>query len=96
MQVRVLAAARRDLREIWYFGCDRWGERPTDAYSDTLDAMIGSLGENPLKGPMAPEIGFGLRRMVVRSHVVFYQVIGDAVEVVRVLHQSVDAGKRVG
>lgn len=40
----------------------------------------------------AEEVGPGLRRALVGSHVVFFREDAAAVTVVRVLHQSMDVG----
>ena len=96
MRIIVLPAARDDPRDIWRFGVITWGEAQADRYSDTLDAAINGLDVLPYRGPAADEVSQGLRRLVVRSHVVFYRVEGEAVRVVRVLHGSRDAGRWVG
>ena len=95
MNVILLAAAREDLTEIWTFGAIEWSMSRADAYFGMLMAAIGRLGDHPLMAPPAAGLGPGYRRLVVRAHVVFYRVEGDVVEVVRVLHQSRDAGRWV-
>ena len=96
MRIIVLPAARDDLREIWRFGVLTWGEAQADRYSDTLDAAIDGLGVLPYMGPAANDVSPGLRRLVVRSHVVFYRVEDEAMRIIRVLHGSRDAGRWVG
>ena len=95
MRIIVLPAARDDLRDIWRFGVITWGEAQADRYSDTLDAAINGLGVLPYMGPVVDDVSKGLRRLVVRSHLAFYRVDGDAVRIIRVLHGSRDAGRWV-
>lgn len=96
MRITVLPAARDDLRDIWRFGARMWGEVQADRYSDVLNAAIEGLGVHPFMGPTAAEVCPGLRRLVVRSHVVFYRVEAEVLRVVRVLHGSRDAGRWAG
>jgi toxin ParE1/3/4 len=96
MQVVLLPAAREDLRDIWLYGVTRWSMAQADRYSDALDGAIGLLAMNPFLAAPAETVGPGLRRLLFESHAVFYRVEGDVVEVVRVLHQSRDAGVWVG
>ena len=95
MIVILLAAAREALTEIWTFGAIEWSMSRADAYFDLLMGAIGKLGDHPQMAPPAVGLGPGYRRLVVRAHVVFYRVEGDVVAVVRVLHQSRDAGRWV-
>jgi toxin ParE1/3/4 len=96
MRIVVLPAARDDLREIWRFGVLTWGEAQADRYADMIDAGIRGLGDQPYMGQGADGVSPGLRRLVLRSHVVFYRVGDEAVRIIRVLHQSRDAGRWVG
>ena len=93
MKLRILPAAHEDLHEIWLFGCREWSRDRANRYSSDLMGRIGRLTENPLLAPPAPDLNPGYRRMIAGAHVVFYRVEGDVVEVVRVLHQSRDAGR---
>ncbi|MGQ0567741.1 MAG: type II toxin-antitoxin system RelE/ParE family toxin [Gemmobacter sp.] len=93
MRIVVLPAAREDLRDIWRFGAQTWGEGQADRYADLLDAAIRGLALQPFTGPSAEDVSPGLRRLVARSHVVFYRVDKQVVRIIRVLHQSRDAAR---
>lgn len=72
----------------------RFRLRPTaraDTYVRDLDAAFSRLAGNPLAGQACEEVKVGFRRLLVRSHAIFYRVDDDQVEIVRVLHQSMDA-----
>ena len=96
MRVSYLAAARSDLESIWLFGANLWSIALADRYASELDAMIRRLTANPGKGVATPQTSPGLRRLIFRSHAIFYRVEDDGVVIVRVLHQSADAGRWVG
>jgi toxin ParE1/3/4 len=96
MTVTLRPAAREDLRDIWVYGRDTWGEAAADQYFDDLTVSIDRLADHPLSAPVSAELGKGYRRLVSAAHVVFYVVNAESVAVVRVLHQSRDAGVWAG
>ena len=53
------------------------------------------IAERPDVGWTDEAIGEGYRRRAVGSHVIFYRM-DEGVEIVRVLHQSMDAKSRLG
>ena len=42
--------AEADLREIWHYSLDNWGEAQADRYLDELDAGIRKCGAEPEGG----------------------------------------------
>ena len=56
---------------------------------------ISGLAENPHMAPLVIELASNMRRLVSGAHVVFYRVGDKVVEVVRVLHQRMDAADRL-
>ena len=88
-------AATRDLNEIWNFSLANWGGSRADRYMMALRDTAIALAEGDLSGVAANEIQPGLRRQVSGSHVIWFRVEADLLRVVRVLHQSRDAGKWV-
>lgn len=77
--------ARADIAEIWHFkaadslaAANRW--------FDCIDAKIESLGEFPDSGTPRPEMGEGIRSVPSYPYLIFYRVLPDRVEVLRVVH----------
>ena len=91
MRVILLPAARDDLRAIWRFGLEHWSMPQADRYSGALDAAIESLANDPERAARFPGAGRGYRRLIAGSHAVNFRIEGEAVIVVRVLHQSARA-----
>lgn len=90
MRVVFSAAASGDLREIARFIARR---RPATARRVVaeLRAAARSLGTYPELGRARPELRpAGYRSLAVLRWVVFYRILGDRVEVVRVLDGSRD------
>ena len=49
---------------------------------------------NP-SGRSAEEIRAGCRKAAVGSHVMFYRVCADVVEIIRILHRSMDVDRHI-
>ena len=87
--------AIEDLRDIYRFSHDRWGLSRTKQYLDTLESRISGLVDSPMLGAERPDLLAGLRSLSVESHVVFYRIRSQTVEVLRVLHTRQDAKLRL-
>jgi len=61
-----------------------------DRYLDELDLGIRLLAENPNLGSDYGHICDGYRRLSINYHRVFYRFVGESLEIVRVLHESMD------
>jgi toxin ParE1/3/4 len=83
--------AKGDILDIWFYTADAWGSDQADQYVRMIDRSIERLVAHPKIG--APFLGcrVPLRSIKAESHRVFYQLIDQKIEIVRVLHSSVDA-----
>ena len=82
--------ARRDLIEIWFYTFDQWGGEQADHYLRGIDAAIRQLAENPFLGADFGHVRKGIRRHSAGRHRIFYRVNRQTIEIVRVLHASMD------
>lgn len=87
--------AEADLREIWHYSLDNWGEAQADCYLDELDAGMRKCGAEPEGGKQQEAVRSGYWSNLVRKHVVFYIFSDDAVLIQRVLHGSMDPSRHV-
>ena len=83
------AAATADLCRVARETRAVWGETQAAKYSAKLRDDIKSLRELPLRFPEF-EGREGMRRMNSGRHAVFYLVVEDRVEIIRVLHVASD------
>lgn len=83
------AAAAADMRRVGSETRAAWGEVQAAKYSAQLRDAIKSLCEFPLRFPEF-ESRPGLRRMNSGRHAVFYLVLEERIEIVRVLHAASD------
>ena len=83
------ATAAADMRRVSRETRAAWGEVQAAKYSAELRDDIKSLREFPLRLP-AFDSRPGLRRMNSGRQAVFYLVLEDRIEIVRVLHGASD------
>lgn len=93
--IRIRPRAREDLKAIWRYTCERWGEVQADFYLQQLDAGIRSLLEFPDIGEPCDHIRVGYRKLQVNRHLIFYRRSDERIEIVRVLHQAMDIGRHL-
>ena len=82
--------AIQDLEEIADFTLEMWGSEQEDIYLELLEKAFIAISKNPNLGRVYDEVYSGLRRYLAGRHIILYQVTDDAVEIVRVLHHSMD------
>jgi len=79
-------AARDDLKDIFQFGLRNWGEARSSKYLDSLKTRLWTLTEQPEMGVERDELLPNLRSFPVESHVIFYRLEIEQIEIIRVLH----------
>lgn len=89
MRIRRLPRAILDVDEIWSYvaahdltTADRLVQRIADATN--------RLTDHPTSAPARPDLGEGVRTLVVGSYLVLYLVGPDSVDVIRVVHGARD------
>jgi toxin ParE1/3/4 len=87
---RLTPAARRDLSEIWDFTEERWDAGQAEKYLTEIQAAIERITVDPYRGRACDEIRPEYHRYSIGSHLVFFTVSSDTVDVVRILHQRMD------
>jgi toxin ParE1/3/4 len=86
---RLSFRARADLDEIWDYSVGKWGRQKATGYLRQIRHAVETVAEGPDLGMRQDEIRSGYQTPTVGSHVIFYR-LGTAVEIVRILHQSMD------
>ena len=80
------ADAKNDLRNIYRFGYERFGETQADSYVDELLMHLITLGLHPFMSPVVGELYKQPRRSVFRSHAIYYDYVpAGPIEVRRIL-----------
>ena len=92
---RFRSQAEADLEDIWQYTAKNWSLAQAERYVDALLGEMEGLAEAPRSGRPADHIRPGLLQHPVRAHIVFYRVTDYGIEVVRILHQSMDLPARL-
>lgn len=88
--------AVRDLSDIWNYTYETWSERQADKYYELLIAACRDIAEQPEKGKHYSEIATEIFGFRVGKHILFYRIRNPfEVEVVRILHESMDLKNRI-
>lgn len=83
--------AKKDLKSIARYTQETWGRIQRNKYLAALDKRFHRLAETPELGRPCDEIREGYRKLYEGRHVIFYRsVAADEIEIVRVLHGSMD------
>lgn len=61
-----------------------------------LQRTIERVVDNPVIGRACDEVRPGYRKLAVGSHMLYYRIVdGDAINVVRILHQRMDVDRHL-
>lgn len=90
MKVKLSRRADNDLGEIFLYTSRRFGEEQAEEYYRDLCACFDLLADNPAAGRERLELIPPLHAHHHRRHVIFYEVLGDHILIVRVLHEKMD------
>jgi toxin ParE1/3/4 len=82
--------AQSDVDEIWDYTLARWNRDQAEAYLRKIKAAIEVVAIDPLRGRACDEVRAGYRKHPAGSHVLFYRTMSDGINIVRILHQSMD------
>ena len=83
-------AARQDLSVIWDYTNERWGIEQAEKYTEHIIEMCAVLTE-PVTGSLsADDIRSGYQKVLYGKHLIFFRIEKEVIEVVRILHQSMD------
>jgi toxin ParE1/3/4 len=82
--------AQADLDEIWNYTARRWNEGQADRYILEIQRAIEIVAHDPQRGRPYDDIRSGYRKYLAGSHFLFFRIVADGIDVVRILHQSMD------
>ena len=79
-----------DLNKIWLYTFETWSLQQADRYYNLLIEEIGNICKIPYSGKLYDHVRKGYRASKVKSHIIFYKINNDVVEIIRILHQRMD------
>ena len=87
--------AHADLDEIWDYTADRWGLERAETYIRQLWKDNRTIADSPSLGRECPEVRPGYSKYPSGSHVLFYRLTDDGIEVGRILHERMDYERHI-
>ena len=90
MTVDLTEAALQDLRSIRDYTLFTWGEEQERKYLDGMWAKFETLRTAPDRFRQREDLFPGCRLAIHGKHLVLFRVQGDVLQIVRVLHGSMD------
>lgn len=87
--------ARADIESIWTYTVERWGLDQAERYVRDLQVAIEGIARDPQRGAPSDDIRAGYRRLRCGAHVLFYRPAEPGVEIVRILHGSMDVDRHL-
>jgi len=88
-QLRISPRAREDLLEIWSYIAED-SEENADGFIDKIHETMELLAGQPGLGRHRDELAPGIQSFPVGRYIIFYRVLSNAIEIVRVLHGARD------
>jgi toxin ParE1/3/4 len=79
-----------DLEEIWLFTAEKWSIEQADRYYTLLFDDIEYICSNVNSGKSMDLVRKGYRGSKVKSHLIFYRVNKNLIEIIRILHERMD------
>ena len=90
LEWRISKAATKDLESIWLFTKEMWSERQADRYCQLIMNEIQAICVHPYAGINYGHVRTGYYASKVKSHLIFYRIKSDKIEVIRILHERMD------
>lgn len=94
MRFRLTPKAKADLRAIGRYTLNIWGKTKRNDYLLSLGERFEWLSHNPMLGKFRPELGENYVSYQHESHIVFYFIQGEIIEIFSILHKSMDFPSR--
>lgn len=85
---RLTEDAKEDLRRIYRYGVNKFGEAQADRYYDALFERFEQIAENPYMYHSVDYIREGYRRSVCGVDSIFYRIVDDTVEIISILNRQ--------
>jgi toxin ParE1/3/4 len=84
-----------DLEEIWLYTVGKWSIEQADRYYNLIFDEIAFICKNPKTGKQMGHVRQNYHAAKVKSHLIFYKIENDKIQIVRILHERVDIDNRL-
>lgn len=92
--VRYSRAAKADLAKIWHYSVETWGAVQANSYARKLQTVSSEVSTGQRIGRKSSAQD-GMFKIRCGSHVIYYRMTEDEVEIVRILHGKQDVERHL-
>lgn len=89
-QVVLSPKAKSDFSGIWDYTLEEWGVEQAEKYARELWAEMQKQASDHSTSTDISNVRSGYRKKKSGSHVIFFKLIDDGIDVIRILHQRMD------
>lgn len=97
MKKRPFISTRRaitDIEEIWLYTFGKWSVEQAYRYYHLIFEEINYICKNVNAGKVMDHVRKGYRATKIKSHFIFYSVVNETVEIIRILHERMNIENR--
>jgi len=94
-KLRISAPAQQNLKDIATYTKTTWGNKQAQHYLKQLRQSFDRLCIEPNLGKPYPDIDQTLQSHLCQKHIIFYRINGNTLNIIRILHQSMDIEKHL-
>ncbi|MBC7904069.1 MAG: type II toxin-antitoxin system RelE/ParE family toxin [Gemmatimonadaceae bacterium] len=87
--------ALSDLEVIWNYTSDNWSVSQADRYYLLIIDEIEYISKQPEAGKAMNHVRKGYRASKVKSHLIFYSINNEIIQIIRILHERMDVDSRM-
>ncbi len=87
--------AQNSLRNIQIYSTKKFGKGRTRYYLTDIRKRMKALAENPSRGIVREDLKVGYHSDFIGSHTIYYRIQSTHIDVIDVLHQSMDPSKHI-
>ena len=87
--------AQNSLRNIKAYSNKNFGPQRTKTYLQNIRNRMQALAENPSRGIIREDLKVGYHSDFVGSHTIYYRVQPTHIDIIDVLHQSMEPSKHI-
>ena len=86
--------AEADLEDIWAYTAETWSVEQAEIYTNDIINVFEELAEGQKKGRPI-EVREGYVKALIGRHAIYFQVRGEVIAIIRILHQSMDVERHL-
>jgi toxin ParE1/3/4 len=91
----IRATANRDLENIYRYSTENFGLSRAEAYLREMASIFQLLADSPGLGRDSGHVRAGLYSYICGSHVIYYALVAQGIDIYRILHKSMDSPRHL-